>query len=35
MRATVRTNSLIEVLMLLGYSLVEVVRDRLATARRA
>ena len=35
MRAAVRTHSVIEALMLLGYSLVDVVRDRLATMRRA
>jgi hypothetical protein len=35
MRATVRTHSLIEAIMLVGYSLVAVVRDRLTTARRA
>lgn len=34
MRATVRPRSLIEVIMLLGTTLVDVVRDRLATLRR-
>ena len=35
MRAALKPHSLIEAIMLLGYSLVDVLRDRLATARRA
>jgi hypothetical protein len=34
MRVALRPHSLIETVMLLGYSLVDVVRARLATARR-
>jgi len=34
MRATVRPHSLIEAIMFLGYSLADVVRSALATARR-
>jgi len=33
MRATVGTRSLVEAIMLLSYSLVDILRDRLAAAR--